>query len=153
MVDPELTNLRIGRRQRQAVCLGVGEEGGVKVAAQAALLAEVHPFFKVLGLQLVAVCPLTLFKNGVGGVEIHLLGAGAKLQHQIQIGHQLFRGSCLSGIVAGGLNAAGEGLGGIGIKATNIVTLPAVQRNRNTLQFFDGSIGIHAQRTIFCFCF
>ena len=86
-------------------------------------------------------------------MEVHLLGAGAELQDHVQIGHQFLWSSGSARIVAGGLDASGEGLGGVGIETTNVVALPAVQRNGNILQLCDGGIGIDAKCDIFGFCF
>ena len=127
---PEFPGLLVGAGKGQWVALGVGEKGGVKVCAQPSCLAEIHPFFEVLQLQPVPVHPrVFLVKNGVGGMEIDLFGAGAEGQHLVHICHQFLRGAGTTGVVAGGLDAAGQGLGGVGIKATDVISLPAVQRN------------------------
>ena len=47
--------------------------------------------------------------------------------------HQFLRGTGTTGVVAGGLNAAGQGLSGVGIKAPDIISLPAVQGDRHGL--------------------
>ena len=107
----------------------------------------------MLRFQLIPIHPLAVLKNGIAGVKIQLLGAGAELQHHVQIGHQLLRGSGPARIVGGGLDASGEGLGGVGIETTNVVALPAVQRNGNILQLCDGGIGIDTKCDIFGFCF
>ena len=84
MLYPEFPGLLVGAGKGQRVALGVGEKGGVKVCAQPSCLAEIHPFFEVLGLQFVPVYPrVFLVKNGVGGVEIDLFGAGAEGQHPL----------------------------------------------------------------------
>ena len=84
----------LGEDEGQRVAHGVGEEGGVEVAAQAARLAEVHPLLEMLGFQLVPVQPSRRFliENGVAGVQVQLLGAGAQLEHQVQVGHAAPRG-------------------------------------------------------------
>ena len=92
MVNPEFANFLVGRGQSQTVGLGMGEEGGIEVAAQAPLLAEVHLFLEMLGFQLVPIRPLAVLENGIAGMEVYFLGAGAQLQHHVQIGHQ-FLGS------------------------------------------------------------
>ena len=63
------------------VAHGVREKRGVKVAAEAALLAEIHPLFKVLGLNFIPVYPAAVFivKNSIAGVKIQLFSTGAKL--------------------------------------------------------------------------
>ena len=146
MLDPEAAGLLIGRGQGQRVALGVREEGGVEVAAQAALLAEIHPLLEVLGLDLVTIHPaaVLLIEDGVAGMEVHLLGAGAQLHHHVQVGHQLFGGAGAAGIVAGGLDAAGQGRVGVAIKAAHVVALPAVQAHGRLAELFHGSVHVHA---------
>ena len=125
---PEFPGLLVGAGKGQRIALGVGEKGGVEVCAQPSCLAEIHPFFEVLRLQPVPVHPwVFLVKNGVGGMEVDLFGAGTEGQHLVHVGHQFFRGAGTAGVVAGGLDAAGQGLGGVGIKAPDVISLPAVQ--------------------------
>ena len=149
VLHPEFAHFFVGRGQRQGIAHRVGEESGVKVAAQAPLLAVGHPFGEMFGLQLVAVGPISVVKHGVAGVEVHFLRAGAEFEHHIDVIHQLLRGAGTAGIVAGGLNAAGKGLVGVGVKAADIVALPAVERDGNGLQLFDSSIGVDAQCGVF----
>ena len=128
MFYPEFPSLFVGAGKGQRVALGVGEKGGVEVCTQPSCLAEIYPFFEVLRLQFVPVHPwVFLVKNGVGGMEIDLFGAGAEGQHLVHVGHQFLRGAGTAGVVAGGLDAAGQGLGGVGIKAPDVISLPAVQ--------------------------
>ena len=107
----------------------------------------------MLRLQLIAVDPLVLGKNSIAGVEIQLLRAGAQLQHLLDIRHQLLRGPRAAGIAAGGLDAAGKGLGGVGVETAHIVPLPAVQRDRSSFQLVQRCLGIYAEGGIFLFCF
>lgn len=59
MVNPKFPDFLVRRGQSQAVCLGMAKEGRIEVTAQAPLFAEIHPFVKMLRLQLIPVCPLT----------------------------------------------------------------------------------------------
>ena len=153
VVDPEPAGFLTGAGQGQRVAFGVGEEGRVKVAAQPPIPAEVHPFLKVLRLQPVPVGPLTVLKDGVAGMKIQLFPAGAELQNLIQIRHQLLGVSRPPGVVAGGLDAAGKGLSGVGVKAPDVVPLPAVQGNGDGFQRFHGFVHIDADVLIAFFCF
>ena len=153
VLDPEAAGFLVGGTERQRITLRVGEEGGVKVRAEAVLFAEVHPRCKMLRLQLIAVDPLALGKNSIAGVEIQLLRAGAQLQHLLDIRHQLLRGPRAAGIAAGGLDAAGKGLGGVGVETAHIVPLPAVQRQRHSFQLCKRRFGIHTEGSVFFFCF
>ena len=86
-------------------------------------------------------------------MEVHLLCAGAELQDHIKVCHQLFGSSGAAGIIAGGLDAAGEGLGGISVESTDIITLPAMQCHGDILKFCNGGIGVDAKGCVFSFCF
>lgn len=81
----------------------------------------------MLRLQLIAVDPLAVVKDGIACVEVQLFCAGAQLQHFRNVRHQLLRGPRAAGIAAGGLDAAGKGLGGVGVETAHIIALPAVQ--------------------------
>ena len=152
VLDPEPARLLVGGAEGQRVALGMGEEGGVEIAAQAELFAEVYPFPEVLRLQLVPVGPLPIFKNSVAGMKIQLFRARTQLQHHIQVCHQFLRSPGAARVVAGGLDAPGEGLGRIGVKAAHIVPLPTVEGNRDGFQTFEGGIGVHMVSGVFCFC-
>ena len=107
----------------------------------------------MLRLQFIPVYPLAVLENGVAGMKIHLLGSGTQLQNLIDVRHQFLRGSGTAVVVAGGLDAAGQRFGGVGIEAPDIVTLPAVQGHRDSFQLRDGGISVDAQSGIFGFCF
>ena len=47
------------------------EEGGVKVKSHSPFLREVDPFLEMLGFKAVAVGKLTLFEDGVAGMNIY----------------------------------------------------------------------------------
>ena len=81
MVYPKSAGLFIRACKGERIAHGVREEGGVKVAAETALFAEIHPLFKVLGLNFIPVYPAAVFivKNSVAGMKIKLFCAGAKL--------------------------------------------------------------------------
>ena len=108
----------------------------------------------MLGLQLVPVHPaaVLLVEDRVAGVEVQLGPAGDQPQHHVDVRHQLLRRPGPAGIVAGGLNAAGQGLAGVRVKATDVVSLPAVERNRNTRQSVNNRFCINTYRSILFFC-
>ena len=133
MLHPEAAGVLVGAGQRQRVALGMAEKGGVEVRAKAARLAEFHPPGKVAGFQLVPVRPVAVLKDGVAGVQVDFLGAGAELQHLVDVGHQLLRCTGAAGVVAGGLDAAGQRLAGVGVKAAHVIALPAVQADGDGL--------------------
>ena len=153
MVDPEAPGLPVGGGQGQRVALGVGEKGGVEVAAQPPRLAEIHPGSEMLRLQLVPVGPLAVLKNGVAGVEVQLLHPGAQLEHQVQVGHQFLRCPGPAGVVPRGLDAAGKRGVGVGVEAPHIVPLPAVQGHGDGFQPLNSGIGVYAESGILGLCF
>ena len=85
-------------------------------------------------------------------MEVHLYLSGYQLDDLVDICHQLLGGPCFAGIVAGGLDASGEG-GFLLVKAAYVVTLPAMQGDRDCLQPCDSGIGVDAKLCVFCFCF
>ena len=93
--------------------------------------------------QFIPVRPFTVFKNGIAGVQVHLRCAGNQAENHVEVSHQFFRISSSARIIAGRLDPAGERLGRIRIKSADIISLPAVQGNRNSFQFFDRGIRIH----------
>ena len=152
MLHPEAAGVLVGAGQRQRVALGMTEKGRVEVRTKAVRLAELHPPGKVAGFQLVPVRPVAVLKDGVAGVQVDFLGARAELQHFINVGHQLFRRAGAAGVVAGGLDAAGQRLAGVGIKAAHVIPLPAVQADGNGLQPGHGGVNIHAEGGVGGFC-
>ena len=116
-------------------------------------LAELDPLCKVLGLQLVPVRPLAVLEDGVAGVEVHLGGAWDQLQRLVQIGHQFLRRPGTARVVAGGLDAAGQGLTGVGVEAPHVVPLPAVQADGHGLEPRYGRFRVHAVGGVLLFCF
>ena len=67
--------------------------------------------------------------------------------------HQLLRRSRAAGIAASGLDAAGKGLGGVGVETAHIIALPAVQGQRHGFQLCKRRFGIHTEGGVFFFCF
>lgn len=94
VVDPEPAGFLVGRTEGQGIAFGMGEKGGVKIAAQPPLTAKVHPRLKMPGLQFVPVGPCSIFKYGVAGVKIQLFVPG-----------QSFRTSSISSISSFGFLA------------------------------------------------
>ena len=61
VLHPEFARLRVRARERQRVALRVRKIRRVKIAAEPALLTELHPRRKVLRLQLISVHPTAVF--------------------------------------------------------------------------------------------
>ena len=150
VVNPEAAGLLVRAGERQRVAHGVGEVGRIEIRAQPARLAEIHPLAEVLGFELVAVNPRVFFvEDGVGGVEVDFLRAGAEGENNVDVRHQLFGGTGAAGVIAGGLDAAGQGLAGVGVEAADVVALPAMEGNRHGFEARDGSVGIYADGSVF----
>ena len=152
MVDPEPAGFLVGRTEGQGIAFGMGEKGGVKIAAQPPLTAKVHPRLKMPGLQFVPVGPCSIFKYGVAGVKIQLFRGGAELQDLVDILHQLLWVPRPAGVISGSLNTVGKWGVRVGVKALHIVPLPAVQGNRDGFELFNCRIGVNADGGVFFFC-
>ena len=151
MAYPEGADLIVGIGKGKAFGrLGMAEEGGVEIQAHVVLLGKLYPLGKVLGLQLVAVDRLAI-EDGVDGVKIDLLFAGDQLQSDLQIGHQLFGSAGLAGIVAGGLDTAGEGAAQV-FKTDNVIALPAMHTDGDVLQNVQRFFGIDTEFFILFAC-
>ena len=98
----------------------MGEAGGVEVDAQIVLLGELHPRNEEAILQLVAIHPLALAEDGVGGVEIDALFAGNQGGGLQEVGLQLLEVAGASGIVAGDRQTV-AGLGVLLVEAGHVV--------------------------------
>ena len=150
VVNPEAAGLFVRAGESQRVALGVGEVRRIEIRAQPARFAEIHPLAEVLRFELVAVNPrVFLVEDGVGGVEVDFLRAGAEGENNVDVRHQLFGGTGAAGVIAGGLDAAGQGLIGVGVETANVVALPAVEGNRHGFEARDGSVGIYADGGVF----
>ena len=143
MFDPEFARVFVGGREGQRVALRVREECRVEVAAELPFLAKFRPFLEVFGFELVTVSPLAILEDRIACVKVHLRRAGYQAHHLIQVRHQLFGSPSASGIVACCLNAAGEGLAGVGVEASNVIALPAMQRDGNIFQLRDRRVSVN----------
>jgi len=70
--------------------------------------------------------------------------AGDQRQHLIQVGAQLFRRAGLAGIVAGDRESTAELFAGV-LESADVISLPAVERDRNGSEPFDGRVGVDAE--------
>ena len=95
----------------------------------------------MLWLDLVAVHESVL-EIAVDFVQVQPVAARDEALRKLDVGAHLFDVAGPSGIVAGGLDAAGEGLAAL--EAHHIVGLPAMQGDRGFLEGFDGLVGIDA---------
>ena len=147
MPDPESAYLVIGVGKGQRVRReGVGEERGVEVDAEAVLLGKVDPVVKMAALQGVAVNRLAV-QDRVAGVEVDALFARDEGDGFQEVLHELLRRAGAAGVVARGLDAAGEGLAGV-LKAEHVVALPVVDGDGLLREAADGLLRVDAQRGV-----
>src|SRR5438067_11598222 len=100
----------------------------------------------MLRLQLVAIDPPAAVV-GVDRVQINAMRAGNQAQSFVQIGAQLIDISGFAGIIAGRLNAAPRQSRGA-FEATDVVPLPAVDRNADGAKYIQRALGIDTELRI-----
>src|SRR5207247_4235268 len=84
---------------------------------------------------------------GVDGVQIDTMFTWQEAQSLVEISAQLLGVAGLAGIVAGGLDAAtGQAL--VVLEAADVVALPAVQRQRDGAEDFEGAVRADAEASI-----
>ena len=152
VADPELSGLLIGAGQSQTVLnTGAREECRIKIKSHMMLLRELDPFREMPGFKRVTVRIFAFFKDRVACVNIDLLCARSQRKYLLVVGKELLGSHCLSGIIARGLDTAGQRT--VLVKSLYIVKLPAVKRHRYFLQFLDRRVGIDAELCVFFLCF
>ena len=143
MLDPELADRLVGVGQGVAIVgQGVREKRRIEVHADPPGLRPVDPVLEVLGLESVAL-DLPASGLGVAGVEVQTMCAGQERQRLVQVGSQLVGCAGLAGITAGDRQAAPQLLATV-LETTDVVSLPAVQRDRDCGQLLDGRLDIDA---------
>ena len=145
VADPEVARRLIGRGQRQLVVHhGMAKDSGIEIDAVTVRARPRDPRLEVLVLQDVAVDPGVLVgEDGVGGVQVDALGAGHEGHGGLEIGGQLFEGAGAAGVVARGLDAAGEAP--FLVEAEHVVALPAVHRDGLGGQLLHHRLGVDAE--------
>ena len=122
----------------------MAEDGGVEIDAVAVRLRPRDPGLEVLVLDGIAVDPGVLVgEDGVGGVQVDALGTGHEGHGGLEIGGQLFEGAGAAGVVARGLDAAGEAP--FLVEAEHVVALPAVHRDGLGGQLLHHRLGVDAE--------
>ena len=115
----------------------------VEVQADLARLGPAEPVGEMRRLDLVAVDDIGA-GLGVECVEVEPLPAGQELEHDIDVGAHLVAVAGAAGMAAGGHDAAGIDPVAGSFKAADVVSLPAVQGDRNREGLFDGGFGVDA---------
>lgn len=106
----------------------MAEERRVEVKADTLFLGEVYPCLEVLRLDLVAVD--LLVRDAVRCVKVELVLARDQGVGLVDVGHEFLRIASAARVVARRRNPARQR---IGIKAKNIIALPAVHRDAHLL--------------------
>ena len=145
MLNPELPDgfVRIG--QGEVSALGMAEGGGVEIQLEVVGLGPVYPALEVLYAALVTVHELAA-EVSVNLMEVHAVVAGQQGFHEFKVFSYLVYVAGAAGIVAGGLDAAGQAV--LAFKANDVVGLPAVQGNLLLLQLGNGFVGVYAKGRI-----
>ena len=148
MLNPELPDgfVRVG--QGEVSALGMAEGGGVEIQLEVVGLGPVYPTLEMLRTALVAVYELAA-EVSVNLMEIHAVVAGQQGFHEFEVFSYLVYVAGAAGIVAGGLDAAGQAV--LAFKTDDVVGLPAVQGNLLLLQLGNGFVGVYAKGRIALF--
>ena len=103
---------------------------------------EIQPL-KCLGRDFVAI-HFFAAELAVERVQVQTMFAGNQRIRFFQIGTEFVRRARLAGMIAGGDQSAAERAAEI-FKATHVVALPAVERNRYLREHFQRAVNVHAE--------
>ena len=152
VLNPELPHRLIRAGQVHAVRSDnrIREKCRVEINPHFMLFRKIHPFLEMLRLQLVSGYGFPVLKNRIAGMEVQLYLSGNQGHHLFDILHQLFRCFCPSRIVSGCLDAPRKRT--VLIETGHIVSLPAVQRNRDIFERLNGLVGIYTVFRVLFLC-
>ncbi len=142
VVDPELTNFVIGVGEGKAVgAQRMREAGRVKIQPQLVGFRPLDPVLKVFRLDGVAIDRRVGLQ--IDSVQVQAFWPRDQAQGQFQIGPQLGGVTRLARIVTCGLDAAGQRTAWV-LKPGDIIALPAVHRDGQTVELTQSLLDIHA---------
>ena len=148
--DPVFANPRVGTGKGQVGCgFRVSEVGRIEIESRLLFSCPVDPALEVGGGDFVACDSSSGIQ--IDGMEIQSFCAGDQGECLGQIGAELLDVPGAAGIIPCGENPAGSAAG-IRFKSGDIVSLPAMEGNRNFRQCLQCRVGIDAQFRILCFC-
>ena len=143
MIDPEPADGWIGVGQGVAVGRQrMSEVGWVEVHADPPGFRPVDPAAEVLGEEGIAL-DLLAARLGITGVKVQPMRAGQKRQRLVQVGSELVGRAGLAGIVTGDRQAAPNLLARV-LEPTDVIALPAMERDRDRRQPRQGRLDIDA---------
>ena len=142
--DPEISYPSIVMREREAVGrLRVGEAGGVEVEAEAAIPRPFNPVAEVLGADGVPIDPAAT-ELAVESVKVHAVPARDHRQRGLEIGAELFRVASAARVISRHRQTAARWAERC-LEAGDVVSLPAVERDRDSGECRDRGVDIDAQ--------
>ena len=142
MFYPKFTNRIVGIGKCKHAAFRVGKRSGIKIELQSVLFGPLHPTGKVIGSNLVTIDLLTA-EIAIHLVQIDAMRTGQQRFHFKQIGTHFVDIASFTGIISRSLYSAGQFAVGI-FKSRNIVGLPAMQRQRYSLHFFQHFVHVYA---------
>ncbi len=120
------------------------KQGRIEINAVEAIARPLNPRIKMPWLNAVTVDRLA-FEVAVGGVEVESVGTWNQAERFVQIGSQFFEGPRAPRMIAGDGNPTGEGVPG-GLKAGDIITLPALDRDGDSRECAESGFRVDAER-------
>ena len=143
MLNPKLTDAFVLMRQRKAAGgFGMRKACGIEVQADTEGPGPCDPVAEMARLNFIAIHFLTA-ELAVTRVQIEPVRAGNERECFRRVGAQLIRRAGFAGIIPRGHDAAGERPIEI-LKAAHVITLPAVQRDRDFGKRLEDFFGVHA---------
>ncbi len=122
--------------------LGVRETRGIEVKLHVSFFCPFHPTLEMFYLHLVAVHKLSA-ELSVSFMEIQTHVSCEKTRNLVNVLTQLVDIACFAGIITCGLNTARSSF--VALKTHNVISLPAMQRDRSSFKCFDSLIGINSK--------
>jgi len=123
----------------------MGKIGGVEIHSQAALLAPADPTGKMGRVHLVAINFFAV-KVAVAGVKVEPMGPRNERKRLVKIGSEFLQVAGFARIIPGHLNASCQFAAAF--KSSNIIALPAMERNRNGRKRGKSGFGINPKRGV-----
>ena len=143
MLDPELPDGLARMRQRETVGgFRMRKAGRIEVQADAVLPGPGDPVPEMARRDFITVHFFAV-EFTVGRVQVQAVSARNEGKDLLHVGPEFFRCAGFAGITAGGDQAAAQGRAGI-FKPADVITLPAMEGNRDACQRLQRRVNLHA---------
>ena len=143
MLDPEIADAFVRMRERESICgFRVSETGWVEIHAHLVLLCPIDPVIEMFRLDLIAIHIFSA-ELAVECMKVEAMFAGDEGECFIEVRAEFIWRAGFSWIISCHRDPAAESFA-VGFKSTNIIALPAVERNRNGREFLHDRICIDA---------